>query len=185
MDTIAEKWQIDEDVAKGVLARVYQVMGDWENALASAKAVYDDYSTLMTCEQWCSGFDNFLTDGCPELVWGVKYTNVSNISTCTIFNIWYNQDPSYGEGMTQGPIYSFINFFVDSKYVDLFDDTDYRGIKCEKIEGVTDEDEKMLCSGIVRIMEMLKLRLNGLIINLSIMEMLTGLQWEIHILNCL
>lgn len=137
-----EKWQIDEDVAKGVLARVYQVMGDWENALASAKAVYDDYSTLMTREQWCSGFDNFLTDGCPELVWGVKYTNVSNISTCTIFNIWYNQDPSYGEGMTQGPIYSFINFFVDSKYVDLFDDTDYRGIKCEKIEGVTDEDEK-------------------------------------------
>lgn len=54
-----EKWQIDEDVAKGVLARVYQVMGDWENALASAKAVYDDYSTLMTREQWCSGFDNF------------------------------------------------------------------------------------------------------------------------------
>ena len=55
--------------------------------------------------------------------------------------MWYNQDPSYGEGMSQGPIYNLINLFVDSKFVDLFDDTDYRGTKCTKTENVTDDDE--------------------------------------------
>lgn len=136
-----EKWELNADVANGILARVYQVMGDWERALASARTVYEKYSTLMTKEQWCSGFDNMLTDNCPELIWGVKYTNVSNISSNTIFNLWYNQDPSYGEGMSQGPIYNLINLFVDSKFVDLFDDTDYRGTKCTKTENVTDDDE--------------------------------------------
>ncbi len=136
-----EKWELNADVAHGILARVYQVMGDWDNALASAKSVYEKHTTLMTEEEWCSGFDNLLTDGCAEVIWGVKYTNVSNISSNTIFNLWYNQDPSYGEGMSQGPVYSLINLFVDSKYVDLFDETDYRGSKCTKTENVTDEDE--------------------------------------------
>lgn len=137
-----EKWQVNADVANGYLARVYQVMNDWSNAYTAAKSVYDKYSTLMSKEQWTSGFDNMISDNNPELIWAMNYTEVSNISSNTIFNLWYNQDPSYGEGMTQGPIYSFINFFVDQKYVDLFDDTDYRGSKCTKTAGVTDEDEK-------------------------------------------
>ena len=136
-----EKWQVNTEVANGYLARAYQVMGDWQNAYTAAKSVYDNHS-LMSKAEWCSGFDNMMSSNNPELVWGVKFTNVSNIGSNTIFNLWYNQDPSYGEGMTQGPIYNFINFFVDQQYVDLFDGSDYRGTKCTKTAGVTDADEK-------------------------------------------
>ncbi|MDD4115164.1 MAG: RagB/SusD family nutrient uptake outer membrane protein, partial [Massilibacteroides sp.] len=38
--------------------------------------------------------------------------------------------------------YNFINLLVDQKYVDLFDDTDFRGTKTSKTENVTDADEK-------------------------------------------
>lgn len=137
-----EEWRLNAEVATGYLARVYQVMGDWNNALTEAKKVYDNHSSLMTKAEWCSGFDNLITDGCKEVIWGIKFTNLSNISSNTEFNYWYNQDPSYGEGMTDGPIYNFINLFVDSKYVQLFDETDFRGSKCTKTEGVTDADEK-------------------------------------------
>jgi hypothetical protein len=137
-----EMWRINADVVSGELARVYQVMGDWANALTEAQAVYQKYQALMTKTEWKSGFSNLISDGCKELVWGIKYTNLSNISSNTEFNYWYNQDPSYGEGMTDGPIYSFINFFVDDKYVSLFDDSDYRGSKVTKTSNVTDNDEK-------------------------------------------
>ena len=138
-----EKWQLDASVAAGMLARVYQVMGDWKNAYAEAKKVYDKYGTLMSKTQWCSGMDHLMEEGCAELVWGVKYTNLSNVSSNTVFNNWYNFDPSYGEGMTTGPLYHFLCNYVDQTYVDLFegDDTDYRGTKCTKTSGVTDEDE--------------------------------------------
>ena len=137
-----EMWRINADVVSGELARVYQVMGDWANALTEAQAVYQKHQSLMTKTEWKSGFSNLISDGCKELVWGIKYTNLSNISSNTEFNYWYNQDPSYGEGMTDGPIYSFINFFVDDKYVSLFDDSDYRGSKVTKTSNVTDNDEK-------------------------------------------
>lgn len=138
----SKKWEIDANVVSGILARVYQVMGDWQNAFAEASLVYQSYGTLMTKEEWYNGFDDLMANDCKELVWGVEFTNLSNLSTCTSFNFWYNQDPSYGEGMQDGPVYNFINLLVDQKYVDLFDETDYRGTRCDKTEGVTDEDEK-------------------------------------------
>lgn len=137
-----ERWQIDATVAAGMLARVYQVMGDWEGAYAEASKVYEKYGTLMSKEMWCGGMDKLMAQNCPELVWGVKYTTVSNVSSNTIFNNWYNFDPSYGEGMTDGPLYHFLTIFVDQSYVDLFDGQDYRGTKCDKTADVTDEDEK-------------------------------------------
>lgn len=137
-----EMWRINADVVSGELARVYQVMGDWTNALTEAQTVYQKHQALMTKTEWKSGFSNLISDGCSELVWGIKYTNLSNISSNTEFNYWYNQDPSYGEGMTDGPTYSFINLFVDEKYVSLFDDSDYRGSKVTKTSNITDNDEK-------------------------------------------
>jgi len=139
-----ERWQVDKIVAAGMLARVYQVMGDWKGALAEAEKVNAVYGNLMSKEQWCSGFDKLMENNCSELVWGVKYTSVSNISSNTTFNNWYNFDPSYGEGMTTGPLYHFLCMFVDQSFVDLFKDApeDYRGTKCDKTADVTDEDER-------------------------------------------
>lgn len=137
-----EKWQINSDVVSGILARVYQVMGNWQSALTEATAVYSKYNSLMSKEEWYSGFDQLMATNCKELVWGVKFTNLSNISSNVAFCYWYNQDPSYGEGMQDGPTYNFINLLVDQKYVDLFDETDYRGTRTTKTENVTDADEK-------------------------------------------
>ncbi|MDR3095139.1 MAG: RagB/SusD family nutrient uptake outer membrane protein [Bacteroidales bacterium] len=133
------KWQVNADVASGYLARVYQVMGNWDGALAEASAVYSKYSTLMTEAEWCGGQADITI---PEIIWAVENTNLSNNGENTQFAYWHNQDPSYGEGMSDGPIYNFLAMFVDQKYVDLFDATDYRGTKCTKTTGVTDEDEK-------------------------------------------
>lgn len=138
----SERWQLDADVVAGMLARVYQVMGNWDGAYTEASKAYSKYSTLMDKDMWCSGMDKLMANNCPELIWGVKYTTVSNISSNTIFNNWYNFDPSFGEGMTTGPLYHFLTIFVDQSFVDLFDGQDYRGTKCDKTAGVTDEDER-------------------------------------------
>ncbi|MCH3982357.1 MAG: RagB/SusD family nutrient uptake outer membrane protein [Prevotella sp.] len=146
--TRTEKWEIDADVARGNLARVYQVMGNWSGAEHMASAVYAKYGKLMSKEQWYSGFDHLMEDGCDELVWGVNMTSTDNCSTNLAWNYWYNYDPSYtadgAESMTSGPIYNFLQLFVDQSYVDLFknDPNDYRGFKCDKTANVTDADEQ-------------------------------------------
>ena len=143
----SEKWQLNADIASGYLARVYQVMQNWQGALNEAEAVYAKYNVLMTKEEWCGGHDKI---DVPEVIWAVINTNLSNNGDNTEFAYWHNQDPSYGENMSDGPIYNYLALFVDQKYVDLFDDTDYRGTKCTKTwkEGdpvgnhVTDDEEK-------------------------------------------
>jgi hypothetical protein len=144
----SEKWQLNADVATGYLARVYQVMQNWQGALTEASALYSKYNTLMTKEQWCGGHCDIEV---PEIIWAVVNTSLSNNGEETPFCHWYNQDPSYGEGMMDGPIYSFQSLLVDQNYVDLFDNTDYRGTRCDKrwiddesinFNHVTDADEK-------------------------------------------
>ncbi|MDR1170091.1 MAG: RagB/SusD family nutrient uptake outer membrane protein [Prevotellaceae bacterium] len=142
-----DKWQVNADVTSGYLARVYQVMGNWQGALTEASAVYNRNSTLMTRAQWLSGFHDI---SIPEVLWAIVNTNITNNGENTWFCYWHNQDPSYGETMQGGPIFNFLQLLVDDKYVQLFDDTDYRGLKCTKTwkdgdpesNHVSDDDEK-------------------------------------------
>lgn len=120
------EWFINEDVVCGQLARVYLVMNDWSNALEEASEVYNKYPNLMSKAEYQAGFDDVITSNNPEVVWAVKFTDQNNLGGGTQFNFWYNQDESYGEGFTDGPIYSFLNFFVDGKYKDLFEKTEHR-----------------------------------------------------------
>lgn len=120
------KWTIDKNVVSGQLARVYLVMNDWPNALAEATAVYAGFNQLMTKDQYRAGFDKVITAGYPEIIWAMKYTDTDNIGGSTQFNFWYNQDESYGEGFTDGPIYAFLDFFADGKYEQLFEKTEDR-----------------------------------------------------------
>jgi hypothetical protein len=141
------KWQVNVDVTSGYLARVYQVMGNWQGALNEASYVYNRNQTLMNREQWTAGFHDISV---PEVLWAIINTNITNNGENTWFCYWHNQDPSYGETMQGGPIYNFLQLLVDDKYVQLFDDTDYRGTKCTKTwkendpdtNHVTDDDEK-------------------------------------------
>ncbi len=121
-----ELWLINAEICSGILARVYLVMQNWDNAYTEAKAVYDNHSSLMTREQYRSGFDDMISGGYPEVVWAMKYTTDNNLGGGTQFNFWYNQDESYGEGYSDGPIYSFICFFADSKFEALFEKTEDR-----------------------------------------------------------
>ena len=122
-------WKVDVDVINGWLARVYQVMGNnWSECYNCAKAVYDTHSTLMTKEQWYSGFDDCIQNNIPEVVWAMSYTTENNLGGGTQFNFWHNQDPAtFGEG--QKGIYHFFDFFVTPEYVALFDEGDWRGAK--------------------------------------------------------
>ncbi len=132
-----EMWQIDASVASGMLARVYQVMGNWSGALSEAETVYNKYNQLMTREQYRSGFDDMISGGYKEVVWAVKFTDTDNAGGATQFNFWYNQDPIYGEGMTDGPIYSFLSLFAAPEFVDLFEETDDRYMFWKRVENPT------------------------------------------------
>jgi hypothetical protein len=103
-------------------------MERWDDALREATAVYNKYNVLMTKEQWCGGHADITV---PEIIWACVMNNLSGHGNSP-FLYWHNQDPDYGEGMSDGPIYSYLGIFVDQKYVDLFDNTDYRGTKCTK-----------------------------------------------------
>jgi hypothetical protein len=124
--TRPDKWTIDKNVISGQLARVYLVMNDWTKALAEATTAYNSYSQLMTKTQYRSGFDDVITNNYAEVMWAMKFTNTNNPGGSTQFNFWYNQDASYGEGYTDGPIYAFLNFFADGKYEQLFEKTEDR-----------------------------------------------------------
>lgn len=121
-----DKWLISSEICSGILARVYLVMQNWDSAYSAAKRVYNNHSTLMTREEYRSGFDKMISNNYPEVVWAMKYTDDNNLGGGTQFNFWYNQDASYGEGYSDGPIYSFICFFADSKFEELFDKDDDR-----------------------------------------------------------
>jgi hypothetical protein len=120
------KWTIDKYVVSGVLARVYQVMQDWEDAYAEATTTYNQYSALMTRDEYRSGFDDVITNNYDEVAWAVKFTDTDNLGGGTQFNFWFNQDASYGEGYTDGPIYSFLDFFADGAFEQLFEETEDR-----------------------------------------------------------
>ena len=125
-------WRVTSEVATAWLARVHQVMGNWSEAYNCAKAVYDNHSTLLTKEEWCGGFDDFIQNGYNELVWGYQNTDDTNVSNNAPHNMWFNGDPSKGEGTT-GYIYTFKTLFVSHQWLALFgdDDTDYRASRLE------------------------------------------------------
>lgn len=143
-------WKINTEVVDGWLARVYLVMEDWQNAYNHASEVYANHSTLMTKEQWYSGFDDVISGGYDEVVWAIAYTDDNNLGGGTQYNFWDNQDPhTYGEG--QNGIYRFFNFYVSEEYVNLFvDENDWRGAKIakgtlfQKPKQATDEEGNLL-----------------------------------------
>jgi hypothetical protein len=121
-----ELWFINSEICSGILARVYLVMQNWDGAYSESKTVYDRHNTLLTRDEYRSGFDEMISGGYNEVVWAMKYTPNNEIGGATQFNFWFNQDESYGEGYADGPIYSFLDFFSDSKFVELFEKNDDR-----------------------------------------------------------
>jgi hypothetical protein len=125
------KHYIDSKVVSGMLARVYLVMQNWEGAKREAAEVLTTYGTLMTKEQWgafyrCSGY--------AETVWAVYQTNEQNFGSTGQYNMWYSYP--LGEGANDR-FYNFQNFFVNDKYVELFEETDDRYLFWKRSDDAT------------------------------------------------
>ena len=140
----ADVWRITTEVVNAWLARVHQVMGNWTEAFNCAKAVYDNHSTLLTKEQWCGGFDDFIQNGYNEFVWGYQNTDETSAGSSVPHSMWFNGDPSKGEGV-EGYIYTFKTFFVSNQWLALFDgdDTDYRASRLETTPEDVEADPSM------------------------------------------
>lgn len=124
------KYYLDKDVVTGMLARVYQVMGDWSNAKAQAESAFASYSTLMTRDEWQSGFCHAEYS---EIMWGFYQTTESNMGDNGMFSFWYNWPEETGE-----PFYNFNNYFVNDLYVELFEETDDRYLFWHRTDAYTD-----------------------------------------------
>lgn len=126
-------WRITTEVACAWLARVYQVKGDWANALTNANAAYKNHSALMTKDEWCSGFDDMITNNVKEVIWGYQNNNDTSVGESCPHGMWFNRDPSAGETNSSTIIYSFITYFTTQQWVDLFenDANDYRASRLE------------------------------------------------------
>lgn len=122
-------WRIKQDVVCAWLARVYQVMENWTEALNNAEIAYENHSTLMSKEEWYSGFDDMIQNNVAELIWGYQNTDETNVGDGCPHAMWFNADPGLADSEGYNPnIYSFHSYFASQQWVDLFkdDSTDYR-----------------------------------------------------------
>jgi hypothetical protein len=125
------KHYIDAAVTSGMLARVYLVMQNWNAAREEAERVLASYGTLMSKDQWaafyqCSRYD--------EVVWAVYQTSEQNFGNTGQYNMWYNYP--LGEGANDR-YYNYQNFFVNDKYVELFDPGDDRYLFWKRSDDAT------------------------------------------------
>ncbi len=120
--TRTQKNHFDLTVVQGILARVYLVMEDWEKAEDYASKVLDKYP-LTTNEQWQEGFNDSGTD---SWVWAMEMDSEHN----TEANGDYGPFAMWTNYITRGNddlgLWSFNCFFVDTDFVDLFEESDIR-----------------------------------------------------------
>ena len=130
-DRSGTKYYFDKDVATGLLARVYLVMGEWSKAKEAAQSVLQHYGTLMTRDEWRNGFCHAEYD---EVVWGFYQSTESNMGDTGSYSFWYNWPEDSGE-----PFYNFNNMFVNDKYVEFFDEEDDRYLFWHRSDAYTEK----------------------------------------------
>ena len=110
---------IDKYVIAGLLARVYLVMGEgfWDKCEAEADFAYQAFSTLMTREQFRSGFANA---SYPEIIWATYQFADLNMGWDNQRAFWGNQ-PDFTT-----PAVAYTAFFANKEYEKLFDATEDR-----------------------------------------------------------
>lgn len=112
-----EKYYIDKYIVSGILARVYLVMNRWADAETEANLAYNQYSQLMSREEYRSGF---VDETINEVMWSVDQTDTQNMSYDPQYSFWYNYTAEVA------PIYNYRTFFANDKYVELFEETEDR-----------------------------------------------------------
>ncbi|QLC67566.1 RagB/SusD family nutrient uptake outer membrane protein [Flavobacterium sp. LPB0248] len=119
------KSYINKNVANGILAEVYQVMGNWSGAANAANAAYGgDPAAVLNAAGYRSGFDNYSS---VEWIWGTPQRSDQT-------NYYYNA-PAV---MTDHMVASYAATYINKDFVSLFSPTDVRGYFQKKSASITD-----------------------------------------------
>ena len=115
-----QKNHFDLTVVQGLLSRVYLEMNNWAEAEKYASLVLAKYP-LTTTAQWNSGFNDAATS---SWIWAMLVDaehNLENNGDYGPFAFWTNYITRNG-----GDLWSFNCFFLNDKFVALFDADDIR-----------------------------------------------------------
>lgn len=107
------KSYINENVANGILARVYLVMGNWSGAEMAAKAAYGgNVNAVLDPASYGDGFDDISN---VEWIWGLPQTADQS-------NYYYNAPSAFVD--PDNPAYN--NIYINENFSDTFSETDAR-----------------------------------------------------------
>jgi len=123
-DTRLGKSYINKSVANGILAQVYQVMGNWAGAETAAIAAYGGVpASVLSPSTYRSGFNDYSS---VEWIWG-------SAQTADQTNYYYGF-PHVGTDHTVG---GYLSTYVNVNFVNLFSTTDVRGYFQRKSLSIT------------------------------------------------
>lgn len=109
------KSYINQQVANGILARVYQVVENWSGAETAANAAYGgNVSAVLSPETYGDGFDD-ISD--IEWIWGMPQTNDQS-------NFFYIAPHAFTDHYNDG----YFGTYVNRDFAALFSDTDVRNL---------------------------------------------------------
>lgn len=121
------KSYINKNVANGILAQVYQVMGNWEGAKNAAIACYGgNPAAVLSSSTYRSGFDK-IED--VEWIWGSAQTDDQT-------NYYWNAPAVMIDH--NGP---YDATYINRDFVSLFSATDVRGYFARKSTSITDMND--------------------------------------------
>lgn len=107
------KSYINDNVANGILARVYLVMGNWQGAEAAANAAYGgNVDAVLDPASYGDGFKDISN---IEWIWGMPQTADQS-------NYYYNAPSAFVDPIN--PAYN--NIYINENFSDTFSDTDAR-----------------------------------------------------------
>lgn len=118
------KSYINKSVANGILAQVYQVMGNWPGAEAAAKAAYGGNPlTVLSPSTYRSGFNDYSN---IEWIWGSAQRDDQS-------NYYYGWPHAGADHFTT----SYSATYINREFVNLFSATDVRGYFVRKSSSIT------------------------------------------------
>jgi len=107
------KSYVNDNVANGILARVYLVMGNWPGAEAAANAAYGgNVNAVLDPASYGNGFDDINN---IEWIWG-------NPQTSDQSNYYYNAPSAFVDPIN--PAYN--NIYINENFSNTFSETDAR-----------------------------------------------------------
>ena len=123
------KYFIDQNVAKGILARFYLLSGQWDKAATTASEAHANYNIMSPV----SLHDGFMDIENAEWMWGFKHTTETRTSYASFFSHVSNIAPGYA-GLNYAPR------LIDAALYDLIPDTDERKTLFNDSEGHPDAE---------------------------------------------